>query len=198
MLGAILLIRFPMNLNSILNARQIVVSADGIPLGNYAGAAANTVVSLFSLLALSNLMLCLLPLLSLLRYRSMVPMMFALMIVQSAAGRIIFLFHPVARTGQPIGTYFNVALLFATSLGLVLSLRIPNRTVARPDYALAKQAARLWLNREHESNAALGLLCRVGMHRWRRMEFTQITPDHDILHCLWCSKVKVDGTIYDT
>src|SRR6185437_12657781 len=44
----------------------------------------------------------------------------------------------------------------------------------------------------------LGLLCRVGLHRWRRLDLATLTPNKDILHCFWCSRVKVDGVVYDT
>lgn len=197
-LGTILLIRFPMYLNSILNSRQVLVSADGIPLGNYPGAAAGTIAALFSLLGFSRLILCLLALLSLVRYRSVVPLMFVLMILQYVGASIILLFHPMVTTVHPFGTYFNPVLLVGMSVGLVLSLSIQNRAPARLDYGLAKRAARLWPNREHESSPVFGLLCRVGIHRWRRMNLTEIMPGRDILHCFCCSKVKVDGIIYDT
>jgi hypothetical protein len=68
---------------------------------------------------------------------------------------------------------------------------------AATDYELAVRAAKLWPNREHEANSALGLLCRVGLHRWRRLDLARLMPDKDILHCFWCSKVKVDGVVYD-
>jgi hypothetical protein len=69
---------------------------------------------------------------------------------------------------------------------------------AQQDSELAIRVAKLWPNREHEANAVLGLLCRVGLHRWRRLDLAALVPDKDILHCFWCSKVKIDGIIYDT
>jgi hypothetical protein len=66
------------------------------------------------------------------------------------------------------------------------------------DSELAIRVAMLWPHREHESNSVLGLLCRVGLHRWRRLDLATLVPDKDILHCFWCSKVKVDGTVYNT
>ena len=68
---------------------------------------------------------------------------------------------------------------------------------ADSDYEVAVRAAALWPNRKHEANSALGLLCRLGLHRWRRLDLSMLTPDKDILHCFWCSKVKVDGVVYD-
>lgn len=67
-----------------------------------------------------------------------------------------------------------------------------------PDAELAVRAARLWPNREHEASSVLGLLCRVGLHRWRRLDLAALAPDKEIVHCFWCSKVKVDGVVYDT
>ena len=69
---------------------------------------------------------------------------------------------------------------------------------APPDSELAARAAKLWPNREHEAGSVLGLLCRVGLHRWRRLNRATLAPAKDIVHCSWCSKVKVDGVIYDT
>jgi hypothetical protein len=66
-----------------------------------------------------------------------------------------------------------------------------------PDSELAARVAKLWPHRKHEANSALGLLCRIGLHRWRRLELATIAPAKDIVHCFWCSKVKVDGIVYD-
>ena len=68
---------------------------------------------------------------------------------------------------------------------------------ASADSKLAARAASLWPNREHEADSVLGLLCRVGLHRWRRLDLTTLAPGRNILHCFWCSKVKVDGVVYD-
>jgi len=65
------------------------------------------------------------------------------------------------------------------------------------DFELAVRAARLWPNREHEASSVCGLLCRLGLHRWRRLDLSQIAPGRNIRHCFWCSKVRIDGTIYD-
>lgn len=65
------------------------------------------------------------------------------------------------------------------------------------DYEVAVQAARLWPNRKHEASSLLGLFCHFGIHRWRRLNLSRIMPTKNILHCFWCSKVKVDGVVYD-
>jgi hypothetical protein len=62
---------------------------------------------------------------------------------------------------------------------------------------LATQMAKLWPHREHEAASVLGLLCRAGLHRWVRLDLSGLVQDHDVLHCFWCSKVKIDGLMYD-
>ena len=38
------------------------------------------------------------------------------------------------------------------------------------DIELAVRVAKLWPNREHEASSPLGLLCRLGLHRWASAE----------------------------
>jgi hypothetical protein len=68
---------------------------------------------------------------------------------------------------------------------------------ALPDSELATQVAKLWPHREHKADIALGQFCRVGLHRWRRLDLATLVPGKDILHCFWCSKIKIDGAVYD-
>ena len=65
------------------------------------------------------------------------------------------------------------------------------------DSELAGRIAKLWPHREHESNSVLGLLCRIDLHRWRRLDLLSLVPDKDIFYCFWCSKIKIDGIVYD-
>ena len=65
-----------------------------------------------------------------------------------------------------------------------------------PDAELAISLARLWPNRAHESSAIASFLCRVGIHRWRALDLTELAPNRTIRFCFWCSDVKIDGTIY--
>jgi hypothetical protein len=62
---------------------------------------------------------------------------------------------------------------------------------------LSFRAAKLWPHRKHEANPVVGLLCRAGLHRWRRLDLSELMPHKDVLHCFRCPKVKIDGTGYD-
>ena len=65
-----------------------------------------------------------------------------------------------------------------------------------PDASLIDSLARLWPNRQHESNAVTGLLCRVGIHHWRRLDTSLLAPGRDVRFCFWCSKIELNGVIH--
>lgn len=117
----LVLVKVLMSVNSILNAESIARSADGIPLGTFPPAAAQTVVSLFALSAFSRLTLALLGILVLVRYRAMVPLMFASFLLEHLGRRLVLQFLPIPRTTSP-GSAINLVLLALMIVGLGLSL----------------------------------------------------------------------------
>jgi hypothetical protein len=122
LLGLLVFMKVAMSLNSIFNGYSVASSADGIPLDSYPPAAARTVVSLFALLGLSHLVICVLCILVLVRYRSLVPFMFALLLVEHLGRRLILQLMPIARAGAPPAFAVNLALLALMIAGLALSL----------------------------------------------------------------------------
>jgi len=119
----LLLMKVAMSLNSIFNGYSVASSADGIPLDTYPSAAARTIVSLFALLGLSNFVICLLCILVLVRYRSVLPFMFALLLLEYLSRKLILQFLPIVSSGTPPGFYVNLVLLALMMVGFVLSLR---------------------------------------------------------------------------
>lgn len=119
-----------MSLVSVFNGYTVAISADGIPLDTYPPAAARTVVSLFALLGLSHFMFCLLCVFVLARYRSMIPFMFALLLLESLSRKLVLHFLPIARTGTPPGSVVNLVLLSVMVAGLALSLWNQNKLMA--------------------------------------------------------------------
>jgi putative exporter of polyketide antibiotics len=118
----VVLLNVLINTMSIFNGYSVTRSADGVPLDTFAPAAARTVVSVVALLGLSNLMVCLLGVLVLVRYRTLIPMMFALLLLEYLGRRLILHFLPIPRTGTPPGSAVNLALLAVMIAGLALSL----------------------------------------------------------------------------
>jgi hypothetical protein len=96
--------------------------ADGIPLDTFAPVDAQTVLSVFAQQSLWRLTFCLICFIVLLRYRSAVPLMFALFVANYLAGQLIFHVVPLPRIGTPPGPAVNLALFFLMVTGLVLSL----------------------------------------------------------------------------
>jgi len=78
--------------------------------------------SLFALWGLSQLMICLLCVLVLVRYRAMVPFMFALLLLEHLSRKLILQIMPIDTTGAPPGYFINLGLLALMIGGLALSL----------------------------------------------------------------------------
>jgi hypothetical protein len=120
--GLLVLVKVAISLGSIFNGYEAASSADGIPLETFTPAGVQAVVTLFALLGLVHLMLLLLCVLALVRYRAMIPLMFAVLLLEYLARRLILLLMPIASTGKPPGLFINLALLAVMIGGLLLSL----------------------------------------------------------------------------
>ena len=112
-----------MSLSSIFNGYSVATSADGIPLDTFTPAGAQAVISLFAIWGLSHFVICLLCILVLIRYRSMIAFMFALLLLEHLSRKLILHFLPIVRVGTPPGFYVNLVLLALMMVGLALSLR---------------------------------------------------------------------------
>lgn len=119
----LVLIKTAMSLNSIFNGRTVASSADGIPLDTFTPAGAQAVVSMFAAWGMAQLTICLLCILVLARYRALIPLMFALLLLEHLGRRLIFLVMPIVETGTSAGFYVNLVLIALLVVGLALSLR---------------------------------------------------------------------------
>jgi hypothetical protein len=136
LLGLLIALTLIVSANSIFNTAYVAVGADGFPLGSYGPAAARSVLMLFALDALGQLVLSLVSLMALIRYRSMVPLIYLLVLGQQLARRFIIQSYAVPRAPTeavvPYVVYGVIALL---ALGLALSLLgrgRPNATAQPP------------------------------------------------------------------
>ena len=120
--GLVLVMKIGMSLGSIFNGAVVASSADGLPLDAFTPAGAQTVVSLVALLGLAHLMPCLLGMLALVRYRALVPLLFALLLLEHLGRKVVLHFLPIARVGTPPGGGVNLVLLSLLTVGLALSL----------------------------------------------------------------------------
>jgi hypothetical protein len=123
LLGLFIALKLAMSVNSILNTASVAAGADGLPLDSFGPAAARTVLMLFALVALGQLMLAVIALVTLIRYRALVPFIYLVLLGEHLARRFIVQGYAVERTeGTPAGWYVNIALLALLTIGLVLSL----------------------------------------------------------------------------
>lgn len=120
--GLVIAVKAAMGLNAIFNTYMVATRADGVPLATFPPAAVQTVLALFAIWGLGHFVLCLVGLLVLVRYRSLVPFMFVVLLVEQLARKLILLFIPIVRTGRPGGIYVNLGLLAAMALGLGLAM----------------------------------------------------------------------------
>jgi hypothetical protein len=120
--GLIVAVRITQSLLVIFNGYSTAKNADGIPLDTYTPAAAQTIVALFTQGALSRLIISLLCVLALVRYRSAIPFMFVLLLLNYLASKLIFQFVPLVSTGTPPAGTVNMVMFALMIFGLVLSL----------------------------------------------------------------------------
>lgn len=127
LLGALILLKLAMSLNSIFNTGSVAAGADGIPLASYGPAAARQVLLLFALLALGQLTIALIALAALVRWRALVPFIYLVLLAEQLARRAIASGYaaPGARMTD-IAWYVNYGLLTLLVFGLALSL-VPAR-----------------------------------------------------------------------
>jgi hypothetical protein len=120
--GFVVLVKSLQMLSSLFNGRTTLRRADGIPIDAYPPGAAQTIVALFALLAFTYLLICVICWLVLLRYRSAVPMIFMLLLLDYVCRRAILYFLPVARTGTAGGVIVNLVLFVVMIVGFGLAI----------------------------------------------------------------------------
>jgi len=121
--AAAILFKLAISVASMFNGYQAASSADGIPLDTYPPEAVRTVVSLFALLGLLHLVVCVVGIVALVRYRALVPFMFALLIAEYAGRKLILWILPISGRTMSPGLVVNLVILAVMIVGLVLSLR---------------------------------------------------------------------------
>lgn len=123
LLAIVLFMKGAIGLGTIFNGRTAAVDADGIPLAAFGADGARAFLSLFAAWGLAQVTIVSLGVIVLARYRSLVPLMFVVLLVEHLLRRLIFLVMPIPREGAPPGLYINLVIITVMLVGLVLSLR---------------------------------------------------------------------------
>ena len=120
--GLVVLMKLVMGVNTTFNGRSIASTDDGVPLDTYPPAAAQAFVTAFALLGVAHVVIALLCVLVLVRYRALVPLMFSFLLLEHLGKRLVHQMMPIERTGAPPGGVINLVLLTLMVVGLALSL----------------------------------------------------------------------------
>ena len=116
-------------LDPLVRSRDVLMNADGVPVNTYAADAAAQLVFTFAAWGLALLVLSLLAIVVLLRYRAMLPLMILAMTIEQLGRKALSMAHLPAHEGAiSIGAWINYGLSAALVLALILSL-IPRRSV---------------------------------------------------------------------
>jgi len=127
LLGLLVALKLVVGLNSIFNTGSVAAGADGIPLDSFGPAAAREVLTLFALTALGQLMLALIALAILVRWRALVPFLYLVSLAELVARRLIVESSDLERAASsPIAWYLTWGVMGLVALGLALSL-LPKR-----------------------------------------------------------------------
>ena len=117
----LLAVRIAQSVILLASPYATVANADGIPLQSYPANAAQTIVAIYALYALTRLFLLVLGVIVLVRYRSAIPFMFGLFLLNYLAVQILVRFLPIVRTDAP-ASIVTRTLIGLTLVGLGLSL----------------------------------------------------------------------------
>ena len=128
--GALVLMKTSIGVGTIVSGRNAAISADGIPLDSFGPAGAQAFVSIFAAWGLAQATIGLLCIVVLVRYRALVPFMYALLLLEHLCRKLIFAVMPIERSADAPGYFINLALVGLMVIGLVLSLRNTDRRQA--------------------------------------------------------------------
>jgi hypothetical protein len=129
-LFGLMLLKIAMGLNVMANAPSVAQSADGVPVDSFGAAAGAAFLFAFAAWGLCQLVLGLVSLVVLLRYRSLIPLMFLALLIEQLGRMGLRLYWPIERLPDAPGTAINIALSAVMALGLVLSLWRPHKETA--------------------------------------------------------------------
>ncbi len=131
LLLAIVLLRLGMSYGALIDTRHMLEVADSIPLSTFGVGGADTAIYITRLLGLDHLLLNVVALVVLIRWRALIPFTYVLLGVEQIARKAFTLGHLIPRTGVaylPVDP--NLLIVAGLIIGLALSLGTPRRTAS--------------------------------------------------------------------
>lgn len=120
--GLVVTVRTLQSVMIIFNGYNTARDADGIPLGLYPPDAVQTILALFAVASLWRLIVSLICVVVLVRYRRAIPFMFIVLALTFLGAQLVTRFIPLVRVGRPPGVVVNLILFGLTIVGFVLSV----------------------------------------------------------------------------
>ncbi len=99
-----------------------------IPLDSYSFGASSTIIGIFALWGLSQLIIGIIYFVAIIRYRSMIPFLYLLGIVEYTVRPLIGLSKHIETIGRAPGAYINIPFVLIFFIMLLLSLWKENET----------------------------------------------------------------------
>jgi hypothetical protein len=112
-------------LNPWMSSRQILETADRVPVDTFGAEAASYLVLMFAAWGLGILVLGLLGIIALIRYRAMIPLVYLLLLIEQAGRKWLSMIHldrPFVSAELSVANLVNWGFLTAILVGLALSL----------------------------------------------------------------------------
>jgi hypothetical protein len=106
----------------IIGGPELLKKADGIPLDTFPIAAANAIFTMFLISAASRILLSVIGVIVLIRYRSAFTLFVALLALDQILRQLILHYFPLVQFGNPFGPKTGVVFLVLTLASLALSL----------------------------------------------------------------------------
>ena len=126
----LVLVKMAIALGSIFNGHYAASVADGIPLDTYTPSGAQAVLALFASLGFSQLLLGVVGLLVIARYRALLPGYLLLLVLEHVGRKAIALLLPIPRVGGSGGGAVSWVFIALLAFALVLSLRSRSTTTS--------------------------------------------------------------------
>jgi hypothetical protein len=125
-LFAFMVLKIGMGVNVMFNAPSVARTADGVPVDSFGAAAGAAFLFIFAAWGLNQLVLGLITLVVLLRYRSLVPLTFLALLVEQIGRMWLRVHWPVERIASAPGTTINIVFTAMMVIGFVLSVWRPD------------------------------------------------------------------------
>lgn len=114
--------------NPYMTSGEVLQKADRIPLDTFGANAANAAVLLFAVWGVTHLVLNVLGFIALVRYRTMIPLLYLLMAIDHIGRRALVDVYPIIRVDDGTANVpVNLILIALLLIGFGMSLTTPRR-----------------------------------------------------------------------